>query len=132
MPQTLAISQAITTIAQLRQKFQLVPASDPQFFTEWCGDLPELTAEEKAYLNGVHHRFLRHREAGDLAEGAANMLLVSPLLERAGFYDDPFFMTCEPTVEIVLEDGEESLRGRIGHASIQAIHCSLPPLGAGD
>lgn len=113
MIQTLAISKAITTMAQLREKFNLTPTNNDQFFTEWFQDLPELTDEEKAFLDKIRHRFSRHRDRGELAEGTVNLLLVSRLLELAGFFDEPFFITTEPQVEIQLQDRDEILRGRI-------------------
>lgn len=109
----IAISRAITSMAELRERFNLIPTGDNSFFTEWFQDLPELTNEEKTTLDKVRQRFLRHRDRGELAEGTINLLLVSPLLELAGFYDEPFFITTEPQVEILIEDRDELLRGRI-------------------
>lgn len=119
MIQTLAISKAITTTAELREAFNLTPTGNEQFFTEWFQDLPELTDDEKASLDKVRQRFSRHRDRGELAEGTVNLLLVSPLLELAGFYDEPFFIKTEPQVEILLEDRDEILRGRIDTLVIQ-------------
>lgn len=119
MVQTLAISKNISTLAQLREKFNLVPTENAQFFTEWFQDLPELTDEEKAKLDKLKSQFSRHRDRGELAEGTVNLLLISPLLELAGFYDEPFFISTEPPVEIVLEERDEILRGRIDTLVIQ-------------
>lgn len=118
MVQTLAISKAITSMAELRERFNLTPANNDQFFTEWFQDLPE-TNEEKASLDKVKHRFSRHRDRGELAEGTVNLLVVSPLIELAGFYDEPFLIKTEPQVEILLEDRDEILRGRIDTLVIQ-------------
>jgi hypothetical protein len=41
------------------------------------------------------------------------LLLVSPLLAIAGYYDPPFKVRAEESVQIILEDGEEVLQGRI-------------------
>ena len=119
MAQTLAISQAISSIAQLREKFNLTPTDNDQFFTEWFQDLPDLTDEEKTSLDKIKHQFSRHRDRGELAEGTVNLLLVSRLLELASFFDDPFFIKTEPQVEILLEDRDEILRGRIDTLVIQ-------------
>lgn len=119
MVQTLAISQAITSIADVEKKFNLTPTNDRQFFTEWFQDLPELTNEEKVSLDKVRHRLSRHRRRGSLAEGTVNLLVISPLLELAGFYDEPFLIRTEPQVEILLEDQDEILRGRIDTLVIQ-------------
>jgi hypothetical protein len=67
-----------------------------------------LPAFDKCY-----HRYLRHREQGEIAEGTIKLLLVFPLLELAGFYDEPFLISAEPGVEILVEDRDEVLRGRI-------------------
>lgn len=119
MVQTLAISKAIDTLAEVEERFNLTPTDNKQFFTEWFQDLPKLTDEEKASLDKIHSRFIRHRRRSKLAEGTVNLLLVSPLLELAGFYDEPFFITTEPQVEILIEDRDELLRGRIDTLVIQ-------------
>ena len=41
------------------------------------------------------------------------LLLVSPLLNIAGFYDPPFRVRAEESVQLVLEDSEEILQGRL-------------------
>jgi len=119
MVQSLAISKSITTLADVEDRFSLSPTDNKQFFTEWYQDLPEITDEEKTTLDKLKQRFSRHRNRGKLAEGTVNLLLVSPLLELAGFYDEPFFITTEPSVEISLENRDEILRGRIDTLVIQ-------------
>lgn len=113
MAQTLAISKSITTLADVQERFNCTPATNKQFFTEWYQELPEITDEEQTTLDKLKHRFSRHRNRGKLAEGTVNLLLVSPLLELAGYYDEPFFITTESSVEISLENRDEVLRGRI-------------------
>ncbi len=44
---------------------------------------------------------------------------MSPLLELAGFYDSPFKLWAEESVEIAIEAEEELLRGRIDFLVIQ-------------
>jgi DDE superfamily endonuclease len=46
-------------------------------------------------------------------------LVISPLLTLASLYDEPFFVTTEPEVELLLEDRDELLRGRIDTLIIQ-------------
>jgi hypothetical protein len=111
--QSLAISKNILTMAAVQQRFGLVPSSDPQFFSEWVSNLPELDPAEIDALDRIKARFDRHRNQGPLAEGVINQLLISPLLTLAGLYDEPFFVSTEPSVEIELEDRDETLRGRI-------------------
>jgi hypothetical protein len=119
MPQSLAISKNILTMAAVQQRFGIVPSSDPQFFTEWASDLPELTSAEMDTLDQVKARFDRHRNQGPLAEGTINQLLISPLLTLAGLYDEPFYISTEPSLAIEVEDQDEILRGRIDTLIIQ-------------
>jgi hypothetical protein len=119
MVQTKPISKTITSLLDLRERFNLTPTTNEQFSSEFTQDLPELTDSEIATLNQIRNRFLRHRERGSLAEGTINHLVISPLLTLASLYDEPFFITAEPEVEILLEDRDELLRGRIDTLIIQ-------------
>jgi hypothetical protein len=113
MIQTYPISQTITTLEALEQKFKLSPTDNDLFFQEWQQDLPELTDQEKETLEQIKRRFLRHRKRVSLTEGVINQLLISPLLTLAGLYDEPFYVTTEASVELEIEEEEEILRGRI-------------------
>jgi hypothetical protein len=119
MAQTKPISKTIVNLLALRERFNLTPTTNEQFSSEFTKDLPELTDSEMAALDQVRNRFLRHRERGSLAEGTINHLVISPLLTLAALYDEPFFITTEPEVELLLEDKDELLRGRIDTLIIQ-------------
>lgn len=47
MTQTVAITEAITTITDAQNRFGLVRIEDEQFFPEWCEGLAEMTEAEK-------------------------------------------------------------------------------------
>jgi hypothetical protein len=119
MVQTKPISKTITSLLDLRERFNLTPTTNEQFSSEFTQNLPELTDTEIATLDQIKTRFIRHRERGSLAEGTINQLVISPLLTLAGLYDEPFFVTTEPEVELLLEDRDELLRGRIDTLIIQ-------------
>lgn len=119
MVQTKPISKTITSLLDLRERFNLTPTTNEQFSSEFTRDLPELSNSEIATLDQIRNRFLRHRERGYLAEGTINHLVISPLLTLAGLYDEPFFVTTAPEVELLLEDRDEILRGRIDTLIIQ-------------
>jgi hypothetical protein len=99
MTQTAAITEAITTLLDAENRFGFVRVEDEQFFTEW--------------YEVLRRRYLYHRAVADLLEGTVILLLVSPILALSGFYDPPFRIKAESSVELVLNDGEEILRGRI-------------------
>ena len=113
MVQTYPISKTITTLADLEQRFNLIPTDNDLFFQEWQQGLPQLTAQEKETLDQIKRRFLRHRKRSSLAEGLINQLLIGPLLTLAGLYDEPFYVTTEASVELEVEEKDEILRGHI-------------------
>lgn len=119
MTRAIAISKTVISMAELQQRFGIFPADSDQFFREWYQGLPKLSAQEIETLEQIKGRFDRHRNQGSLAEGTINQLLISPLLTLAGLYDDPFFVTTEPSIEITLEDRDEILRGRIDTLIVQ-------------
>lgn len=105
-------------LADVEARFGLTRSLDPDFFPSslfpgWRKDLPTLSLIQHSALEVFWNRLNYHRGLGDLLEGAVTLLAASPLLEIAGFYDPPFQMKAEAAVELSVEDGEETLRGRI-------------------
>ncbi|BAY37491.1 hypothetical protein NIES2111_18290 [Nostoc sp. NIES-2111] len=113
MTQVTAITEAITSLSEAITRFDLVRIESEQFFPEWKSELPEITEAEKESLDVLRRRYLYHRGEGNLLEGTVMLLVVSPLLALSGFYDPPFRIKAESSVDLVLDDGEEILRGRI-------------------
>ena len=118
MPQT-AVTQVVKTLNHVHQKLGLQRATDSQFFTEWFERLPLLTVLEQETLDLIRQRFRYHREEGQVTEGAVNEIVVSRLMELAGFYDPPFRLRSELPVEIETTVENETLRGRIDFLVVQ-------------
>ena len=110
---SLAITQTITTIAQAEHRFNLERTEEESFFTEWQTGLPSLSTSDKTQIDELRQRYLYQRSAGQLLEGTVMLLLASPLLAIAGFYDPPFIVKAEESVQLRLEDTEEVLQGRM-------------------
>jgi len=110
---TRPISKTILTIADIENRFQLMPSVESTFFREWQNDLPELTGIEKETLDRLLVRFTGHRRRGILAEGTVDKLMISPLLDLVGFYEPEYEVRTEESVEFALEGEEEVLCGRI-------------------
>ncbi len=110
---TLAVTDRIKTFKELRRSFNLEQSKDSAFFNELSEDLEELTLEEKAGVGKIKKRFDYHREDGFLLEGTVNLLVVSPLLELAGFLDEPYQIRSPFGVEIAINDTVEILKGFI-------------------
>jgi hypothetical protein len=101
------------SLSYLEERFGLQVAENEEFFTEWFEGLPEITVLEKQYLDRVKTNFLRLVKRPPILEDAVKMVVLSPLLDLAGFYSEPFFIATEESIEIALEDEEEIIRGRI-------------------
>ncbi len=114
MPKILAISEDITTFRQVETKLGLTLTENHEFFTEWMDELPPLSELEQARLQQVRRNYLYQISDGILLEETIKMVVLSPLLELAGFYQAPYKFRAEVSVEIaVLGDNDEILRGRI-------------------
>ncbi len=113
MSETIAVTDAITTIAEAERRFGLMRNEDPNFFWEWQRSSAELTEQDTSQLADLRRRYVYHRSAGHLLENTVTLLLVSLLLAIAGFYDPPFRVRAEESVKLVIQDSEEILQGRI-------------------
>ena len=108
-----AITEAVKTLADAEQRFELLRTEDDAFFSEWQTNLPELSTAETADLDVMRQRYLYQRSEAQLLEGTVTLLMASPLLAIAGFYDPPFLVKAEESIRIQIADSEEVLQGRI-------------------
>lgn len=110
---SIAITDAITTLAEAERRFNLTRTEDEAFFLEWQVGLPDISATEQTALDELRRRYIYQRSVEQLLEGTVTLLLASPLLAIAGFYDPPFRVRAEESVPLTLSDGEDVLQGRI-------------------
>ncbi|MEH1770630.1 type I restriction enzyme HsdR N-terminal domain-containing protein [Nostoc sp.] len=121
MTTSIAIAEKITTLRQVEEKLGLKLSGDTQFFTEWMADLPALSEAEQTRLEQVRQNYLYQISDGSLLEETVKMVVLSPLLELAGFYQAPYRFKTEVSVDIVAQgDNDEILRGRIDVLVLQA------------
>jgi hypothetical protein len=113
MIQAFAITEATTMLAEAEQQFGLQRSEDPSFFPEWQQALPALSALQTTEVEQLRRRYLYHRSSGPLLEETVKLLMVGPLLAVAGFYDPPFRVRAEESIQFTCSDSEEILRGRI-------------------
>ncbi len=106
-------------LAYLEERFSLQLAEDEAFFTEWFENLPEIKDLEKQDLDRIKLNFLRLVKRPPLSEETVKLVVLSPLLNLAGFYDEPFYMRGEESIRISAEDEGEIIRGRINVLVIQ-------------
>jgi hypothetical protein len=106
-------------IAYLEERFSLKQTDNEAFFPEWLENLPEISDLEKQYLDKVKLHFLRLVKYPPLSEETVKLVVLSPLLSLAGFYDEPFFIRSESSIEIAVENEDEVIRGKIDVLVIQ-------------
>jgi hypothetical protein len=120
MVQSVSISEQILTLNQIQAKFGFERAEQEPFFTEWQSELPGINIAEQARLDQIKRNYLYQRSQGILLEETVKMVILSPLLELAGFYQAPFTFRAEVSVEIAVEgDNPELLKGRIDALVLQ-------------
>ncbi|MEO0408733.1 MAG: type I restriction endonuclease subunit R [Cyanobacteria bacterium P01_A01_bin.135] len=115
------ISSTITSLNDIEARFGLTQASDPAFFFEWQEELPELTAEDCAFLDRLKQRFHYYQADGLITEGTINLVLVAPLLEYLGLCDPPYKIQGEKLVRIDVQDGGRRLQGLIDVLVVQDL-----------
>lgn len=108
-----AIPASNLFLEDLQEKFNLQRTSNDQFFTEWLTNLPELSNLEKQTLDRVKSNYLHLTESRPMIESLVQMVVLSPLLDLAGFYQPPFKVEAEVPVQISIEDEDEVVQGRI-------------------
>ncbi|MGL5195273.1 MAG: restriction endonuclease subunit R, partial [Chroococcales cyanobacterium] len=72
-----------------------------------------LTASEQQILDKIQQKYFYQLSDGQLGEETIKLIVLSPLLYLAGFFEPPFRFTTEPTVQITAERDEIIYRGRI-------------------
>jgi hypothetical protein len=114
-----AITDKIKSFSDLQKCCNLHQADSDQFFNELQEGLPALNSQEQAGINRIKKRYDYHRVDGLLLEGTINLLVVSPLLEIAGFLDSPFRIRSPYGIALELEEPEETIRGFIDTLVVQ-------------
>ena len=107
------------SLEELQENFGLQLTTDKKFFREWQDNLPSLTDEEKRCLARVRSNFFNLVNRRPLLEEAVKMVVLSPLLDLAGFFQAPFAIRTETSVEIFAEDKGLTVRGRIDVLVVQ-------------
>lgn len=110
MTQTIAADKI--TLYDLEQRFQLQQSLDPAFFLEWQEQLPALTTTEQERLQRVK-AIAANLERRSVLENTVKLAIVAPLLDLAGLFLPPFYVSTEDAVEIEAIDGDLAVRGRI-------------------
>lgn len=119
MAQTLPIERSLKTFNQLQTQFNLQRSTDDQFFTEWLNADAELTEKEQQTLDAIQQKYFYQLSDNQLGEETIKLIVLSPLLDLAGFFEPPFRFKTETTVQITVESNDVIYRGRIDALVLQ-------------
>jgi len=116
MVQTLYASKL--SLYDVKSRFHLQYVEDENFFTEWTENLPNLSDQEKQRLDQVksHYMYLSEHP---MLEVVVKMVVLSPLMELAGFYAPPFLVRAEEAVQLEEEEDGEIIKGQIDVLVVQ-------------
>ncbi|UNU23001.1 type I restriction endonuclease [Microcoleus vaginatus] len=109
---TQSIQAKTLTMHDVKTKFNFQLCEDEQFFREWIDDLPEITNEEKRYLDKVKAGYTNSADHS-MIEDTVKMVVLAPLLFLADLYLNPFHIEAEKSVELVTVDEGILVRGSI-------------------
>lgn len=100
------------SLNEVKERFNLHRLWDSTFFPEWQSNLPDVTDDEKQWLDKIKDDFLSLEEY-PLHEEVVKLTVLAPLLSLAGLTRYPFIPVAEKQVEIAFEDEDQIIRGRI-------------------
>jgi len=109
---TQSIQAKTLTLHDVKTKFNFQLCEDEKFFREWIDDLPEITDEEKRYLDKVKAGYTNSADHS-MIEDTVKMVVLAPLLFLADLYLNPFHIEAEKSVELVTVDEGILVRGSI-------------------
>ncbi|NET10103.1 MAG: type I restriction endonuclease subunit R [Symploca sp. SIO2B6] len=101
------------SLDELHTQFNLQSTSDKTFFPEWQSDSLVLSNLERQQLDRVRENCSNLTSRKTFSEEAVKMVVLSPLLDLAGFYQAPFALQTEESVEIKAEDNDLLVKGKI-------------------
>jgi hypothetical protein len=102
----------------LRTQFNLHRSTAADFFREWQVTGIALSDREKDMLDRVRHNYLYLLEY-PVIENIVKMVVLSPLLDLAGFYEPPLRVQGEANIQVSGEDEGVVIRGYIDVLAVQ-------------
>ncbi|MEA5565319.1 type I restriction endonuclease subunit R [Anabaena sp. UHCC 0399] len=101
------------SLYELEENFGLELVTNSNFFPEWIENLPLLTDIEKSSLERVKSNYLNLTKRRPMSEEVVKMVVLSPLLDLAGFYQPNFEIETETSTEISAVDESVIVKGSI-------------------
>ncbi len=110
---TITIQAKTLSLYELEQKFNLTLAAIDQVSVPWKPDQCQLTEPEEQALAHITANYNNQIRYLPFSEELVKMVVLSPLLDLAGFYGRNFRLVTEEPVEMLLQEQDELIKGRI-------------------
>ena len=101
------------SLEELEEQFNLQLDDRSDFFSEWQREATETTPFEKQQLERLRANYKNLARRRNFFEESVKMVVLSPLLDLAGFYQAPFGLATEEPIEICSVDEGAVVRGKI-------------------
>jgi hypothetical protein len=115
---TQTIAAHTLKLQDLKTRFNLQKAEAEDFFGEWLEEGLPLTEVERTALDRVKRNYLYLLEY-PVMESIVKMVVLSPILDLAGFYEPPLRVDGEANIQVSAEDEGEIIQGYIDVLSVQ-------------
>ncbi len=97
----------------LIEHFNLKYVQDLSFFSEWQGELPIVTAEQKSDLDVIKQGYLNLLDYPPLLESAVQVAVLGPMMFLGRFFLPPFHVRGEKSIKIENEDHGVKVNGKL-------------------
>lgn len=103
------------TLADLRQNFGLQLDTTDDYFKNWLDQSPQLAPEEITALDRLATNYEYLTQADSPLEEVIKLVVLSPLLDLAGFYRSPFLPKTEVSTSLEIADDPDvnPIQGKI-------------------
>ena len=108
------------TLHDLETRFKLQKSEAADFFLEWRGQSVMLAESEHRVLDRLKRNYLYLLEY-PVMESIVKMVVLSPILDLAGFYEPPIRVEGEASIQVSAEDEGEIIQGSIDVLVVQEM-----------
>lgn len=119
----MATNARSVTFSDLRNRFGVRLNPDNSFFVRWLDEAPSLTEAEELGLERLKRNYEYISQEDSPVEEVVKLVVVSPLLDLAGFYQPPFLIKTEvgTTLDIPDDPDISPIQGRIDVLVVQDL-----------
>lgn len=100
------------SLKDIEERFGLQVILQPDFFVEWS-ELLAPSEFERQQLLRVQQNYMNLSVQHNFSEETVKMVILSPLLDIAAFYQAPFAIRTEESIELSAEDEGHIIKGKV-------------------